>query len=120
MKLVIPQEIELYYIVPSIRKELSKVMSKKGLSQKEISKKLGITESAVSQYLKNKRASKIKFDLKTKKYIEKSAFNIIKGAHVITELQKISHIMKKDLTICKIHHTYDSNIPKECRLCMVK
>ncbi len=118
--MIIPQEIELYYVVPSIRKELSKIMAKKGLSQKEIAKKLGITESAISQYLKNKRASKVKFDSKTKKHIEKSANNIIKGAHVITELQKISHIMKNNLTICRIHHAYDSNIPKDCRLCMLK
>ena len=71
MKHGILQEIEIWYIIPSIRREFAVIMSKKGLSQKDISKKLGITEPAISQYIKQKRAVGLKFDAKTKKEIKK-------------------------------------------------
>jgi len=61
-KLVTPSEIESFYLIPTIRKELTKHLKEQGLDQKEIAKKLHITEPAVSQYVNSKRASQIDFD----------------------------------------------------------
>ncbi|HIH66091.1 MAG TPA: transcriptional regulator, partial [Nanoarchaeota archaeon] len=57
MKLLHPQELEVFYFIPAIRKELSVQMKKKGKGQREIANLLGITEAAVSQYISSKRAT---------------------------------------------------------------
>jgi predicted transcriptional regulator len=49
-----PCELIVWYVIPTIRAELAKEMIKLGLSQKEVSERLGITQSAVSQYVKDK------------------------------------------------------------------
>ena len=51
-----PVEIEYWYILPSIRREISTYLkNEKNLKQKMIAKILGITEAGVSQYLKGTR-----------------------------------------------------------------
>lgn len=115
-----PQEVEVWYIIPSIRREFAIIMSKKGMPQKFIAEKLGITEAAVSQYIKNKRAHKIKFNQKTKKEIVVSVNRMLKNSHVITETQHICNLLKQTLSICQFHHIYDHDLPKDCKLCMVK
>jgi predicted transcriptional regulator len=54
----VPCENVVWYVLPSIRSELAKELAK-AMSQKEISEILGITQAAVSQYVSNKRGSKI-------------------------------------------------------------
>ena len=54
----VPCEIAVWYALPAIRSELAKELAKV-MSQKEISEILGITQAAVSQYVSNKRGSKI-------------------------------------------------------------
>ena len=49
MKLIQPQEVEVLYILPAIRRELAKEMKKQGLEQKKIAGLLFVTEAAVSQ-----------------------------------------------------------------------
>ncbi|MBA3044390.1 helix-turn-helix domain-containing protein, partial [archaeon] len=46
-----PCEVIIWYILPGIRREITKSLLKNGLSQREVAKKLGITDAAVSQYL---------------------------------------------------------------------
>ena len=62
LQILQPQEIEFHYILPSIRKSLSIHLKRQGLDQKDIAKLLHIRESTVSQYINNKRASKIDFN----------------------------------------------------------
>ena len=52
----LPQEIELWYVIPAIRKQLVIELKRKGLKQKAIAPILGITEAAISQYNRDKRA----------------------------------------------------------------
>jgi len=70
----LPQEIEVWYVIPALRRELAKALTlKHKLSQKEAAELLGISEAAVSQYIKEKRAKQIKFTRQDKKEIEKTA-----------------------------------------------
>lgn len=116
--MIYPQEIEVWYILPSIRKELAKEMINLGLSQKDIALKLGITEAAISQYLKDKRASNIKFENDVKKAIDRAAKRLTKNNNVMKEIEKINHLMRKNKFICKIHHKYDPSLPKNCDICI--
>ena len=40
MSMKLPQEIDVWYIIPAIRREFAKGLLKKGLKQREIAKKL--------------------------------------------------------------------------------
>ncbi len=53
-----PCENVVWYVLPAIRSELAKELAKV-MSQKETSEILGITQAAVSQYVSNKRGSRI-------------------------------------------------------------
>jgi predicted transcriptional regulator len=71
---LLPQEVEVWYIIPAVRKELAKLLTNKyGLSYEKAGKILGISKAAVSQYISDKRANKVKLTPETKKEAEKSA-----------------------------------------------
>jgi predicted transcriptional regulator len=117
-KLSTPQEVEVWYVLPAVRKGLVTEMMKLGLNQKQAAEKLGITEAAVSQYMKGKRGYDVKFDSKTVAEIGKSAKRIVEGANVITELNRICDYSMKHLVLCKIHKMHGA--PKKCDICFRK
>ena len=71
-----PQEVEVWYVLPAIRRELAKVMKTKvvhrknedgdmvdhKITQKEIARMLGVTEPAITQYLLKKRGRRSRGD----------------------------------------------------------
>ena len=70
----LPQEIEVWYVIPAIRRELSKFLTMHHkLSYEKAGIALRISKAAISQYLKNKRASKIRLHDRVLKEVEKSA-----------------------------------------------
>jgi len=121
MKNVMPQEIEVWYLIPALRKELAKIFIKKyGLNQKKSAELLGITESAISQYLKSKRGGEIKFSKKEMNIIEKSAEKIIKEKNAMKEIYDLCIRFRESKVICEIHKSQDKNIPKNCDVCFNK
>jgi len=114
-----PQEIEVWYMLPAIRKELSAIMKKKySLSQRNIAKILGITEAAVSQYKSLKRGKGIHFEQEFMKELELTAKNIIEHKKpLMSEMHRISNIAKEQKVICKIHSQFDKDVPENCDLC---
>ena len=73
-----PQEIEVWYILPAVRLEIAKGLKKKGLSQQDIAKKMQVTPAAISNYFKSKRACGMKFNDKVLKRIkEELMLNIL-------------------------------------------
>lgn len=111
-----PQEIEVRYILPSLRKEFAIALAKNKIQQKEIAKLLKITPAAVSQYLSEKRGQ-TKFNDSIKKEINISINKIVKKSSTThEELYKISSKIKNSSTICDIHRLYD-NVPRECNFC---
>ncbi|MBW3014920.1 helix-turn-helix domain-containing protein [Candidatus Woesearchaeota archaeon] len=118
MRFSLPQEIEVWYIIPAIRKELAKAMRSLGLKQKEIASKLGLRESAVSQYINSKRGKEIKLNKKILKHIKESANKIIQNnSCAIREIQEICKEIKKSKTLCKIHMKY-SQKDHCCGVCL--
>lgn len=112
-----PEEIEVWWILPAIRRELVAALKKLGMKQKDIAKALGITESAVSQYLSNKRAKGIKFEQAVMQQIKKSAMDIVElKSNLIRETQKILDIVRKTALLCKVHKKF-GKATKTCKLC---
>ncbi len=121
MNFKMPCEIEYWYVIPAIRKVLSQELKELGLKQKEIAKKLSITEAAVSQYLKEKRAVGIHFNKEILIEIKKIAQKIKQSntnQEQIRYIQTILQTIKKQGHLCKIHRTYDKNISSECDICL--
>ncbi len=116
-----PQEIEVWYLIPAIRRELAKCfIDNYNFSQKEIARVLGITEAAVSQYLKSKRASELQFSNKEKIIIKKYADKIVKdNKHSINYLFKLSQELRGTKSLCKFHHKHDPTLAHNCNICMI-
>ncbi len=114
---MLPQEVEVWYILPAIRSALSKELSGR-LSQKQIAQILGITEPAVSQYIKGKRGTKVKFDEKIKTEIQVIAERLISNSiHPIAALNYLSKKILMTNALCQIHMQVDKETPDNCRVC---
>ena len=122
MKGIMPQEIEVWYILPALRKEFTRQMLEKNLTQKAIAKKLLLTESAVSQYLNGKRGGDIEFNNEIKEDIRKSVDNILKTGNLIQELQQLCRKIRENGFLCEIHRKHGI-VSKECEtgiICLQK
>ena len=114
-----PQEIEVWHIIPAIRKELVVVLKRKGNSQKKIAELLNLSEAAVSQYLKSKRAREVTFDVEIKKFIEEAAGRIKDQMTAYQEVQRIIEQVKKTKAICRIHMAMEEGL-EGCDVCFLK
>ncbi len=115
-----PQEIEVWYVLPAIRRELAKAMIKKGVAQKRIAKILGVTEASISHYVKNKRGGKAELSDKIKRDIKKSAEIILEDQYMlIDEMQKICMKIRKSKELCRIHKQFEKE-HKGCKVCFAK
>ena len=119
MHSLMPQEIEVWYVIPAVRRELAKTMVKDlKLSQKEIANAMGLTEAAVSQYLHSKRAKEVKFSKKAMGEIKNSAKKIAKDkGQVIPEMVKLTRIADIKVAMCDMHRKHDTKLPKNCCIC---
>lgn len=114
-----PQEIEVWYVLPSIRRELTRIMKRDyKLTQRNIASILGVTEAAISQYNSLKRAKGVDFSETFKKEIESSAKKIVeKKDSMVYELQRLCNLAKNKKVLCKIHAKFDKDLPENCDLC---
>lgn len=120
MAISMPQELEVWYVIPAVRRELALTLKNKGLTQKEVAKKLFITEPAVSQYLKSKRAKQVKFSKEMKNEINKAAEKILKEPSKINVIKQTQEILKKariNQVLCKLHKEMDETINCKCKGC---
>jgi predicted transcriptional regulator len=68
-----PCEQVVWDVLPSIRAAIAEELVKRGMAQKDISKLLGITPPAVSQYVSKKRGYNIEFGEEIKESISRLA-----------------------------------------------
>lgn len=113
---LLPQEIEVWYIIPAIRKELARLLTKKHeLSYEKAGIILGVSKAAVSQYLSNKRANKIKLSSEIKKEVAKSAKIIADNSRLaMSEMQRILKIMKDSRCSCNVCKKYNKEVLGYC------
>ncbi len=113
---LLPQEIEVWYIIPAVRKELAKLLTRKyEMSYEKAGNVLGISKAAISQYLSNKRANKIKLDSEIKKEIANSAKLIFNNPKLaLIEVQRILKIMKTKKCSCDVCKKYNKDVLDYC------
>jgi len=128
----LPTEVEYWYVLPVIRKELAKSLKAEGnLRQKEVADILGISESAVSQYLKGTRAGledpengvEIEIPVWLQEEINASTTSILQNRDnktiFLKEINKILTVIRSKPTafLCKVHRAFGI-AEKDCIICM--
>ncbi len=88
-----PCEVIVWDVLPCIRAAIAEELVKRGLSQKEVSRLLGITPPAVSQYVSKKRGYNIQFADDVRLAIEKLADDLIQN--------KVDNLIERICEICK-------------------
>ncbi|QQG38995.1 MAG: helix-turn-helix domain-containing protein [Candidatus Woesearchaeota archaeon] len=116
-----PREVEVFYIIPALRRELTKALiTKNNLSQKQAAKILGLTEAAISQYLNEKRASEVNFTPEITQKINEAAIRLKQNNFlVMKEINDLCEAVIHSKVICNIHKTYDKSLnTKVCEHCL--
>jgi len=111
-----PQEVEVFYILPALRRELAIALKEQGKTQKQIAQLLGVTEAAISQYLNAKRATTI-LPHEFKELVFDAAIKITDKHAMIREIQLLLTKVRNNGFICKLHEQFTADIPKGCDLC---
>jgi uncharacterized protein len=112
-KFLHPQEIETYYVIPTIRKYMALSMKERGMKQMHIAKILAIKDAAVSQYISEKRGNQLQFDKKIIDEIKKATEHMQDEKEMVKETQRILSLIRENATLCAIHKKY-CIVPKEC------
>ncbi|MBI4441576.1 hypothetical protein HY639_05390 [Candidatus Woesearchaeota archaeon] len=115
-KLVYPQEVEVLYMLPAIRREFAHYFKSIGLEQKEIARLLKVSEPSVSHYLKAKRATQVTFSDKDKGEIAKSAENLRQNKSLVDETARLLYLLKESRVTCKVCIGV-TDTPKDCNAC---
>ena len=113
------------FVIPTMRALIAKrLMEKYKMTQQQAASKLGLTQSAVSQYLRNLRGSKIKSiekDEAVAKEIENFVDRITSGeVNPLTAMDQfcgICKIVRKRKLLCEIHMKNSPDM-KNCSICM--
>ncbi|MBT7901882.1 MAG: hypothetical protein HN601_13170 [Candidatus Marinimicrobia bacterium] len=120
-KIHFPQEVDVWYILPAIRKKIALGLLKSGLSQKDIAVLMKTSEATISHYKKEKRVKEDVLGSSIDIQIKKSVNKIIQNNSLLfSEILKLSNIVKENGLFCKIYHdktTMDTST-KPCNDCM--
>lgn len=117
-RLLMPQEIEVLYILPAIRKEFAAAFKAFGADQRGIAKLLHVTEAAVSQYLSGKRAAKVDLGAEGRKMVREAARRVLDGkTSFLEESQRVASWAYESRLTCRVHARYGS-APRNCDACM--
>ena len=116
--MLLPQEIEVWYVLPALRRDMCKELVRKGLTQRKTAEMFGITEAAVSHYINSKRASKIKFK---KQFLAelRNVCDMIRQEKMSTYegLQILCRQFRQSGQICIVHRQLEKldHLPASCR-----
>jgi uncharacterized protein len=112
-----PQEIEVWYVIPAIRKALALDLIKSGKSQRQVAFLLGVTEAAVSNYIKKKRAKDIDLPNEVKEFVNKVSVKIVDKRSAYYQVQQISNFVKESKALCKMHFAIEDGVEENCNVC---
>jgi predicted transcriptional regulator len=126
--MLLPAEIESKTLIPALRAILAKKLAEDhSIREDEISKMLGVTQAAVSNYIRGTRGdpsliAKLLAEKQVSTLIDELTDNLSSDmAYTPSSLSKfigLCNYIKSSLLICEIHHNLESNIDeKVCKEC---
>ena len=132
--MLLPAEIESKTLIPALRAILAKKLAEKHkIREDEISKMLGVTQAAISNYIRGTRGDpKLIQQLLSQKQVVSMLDEISENlasnkAYTPASLSKfigLCNYIKSSLLICDIHHSLESKIDeaicKECETMLLK
>lgn len=132
--LLLPAEIESKTLIPALRAILAKKLAEEHkIREDEISKMLGVTQAAISNYIRGTRGDpklieKLAADeqvaIMIKDLSERLASDMAYTPSSLARFISLCNYIKSSLLICEIHHNLESNIDeavcKECENMLLK
>lgn len=132
--MLLPSEIETKTLIPALRAILAKkLMETYSIQEEEISKMLGVTQAAISNYIRGTRGNpelitKLLAIKEVSEMIDEITSNLSTNmAYTPASLSKfigLCNYIKSSLLICDIHHNLETNIDeavcKECENMLLK
>ena len=126
--MLLPQEIEAKSLIPAVRAILAKKLIREySLKEEDVAKDLGITQAAVSNYVRGTRGdteliSKLESVREIMRMIDDIAKDLSTNkAYTPSTLAKfvgLCNYMRYTLIICDVHHSIESNIDEQiCEQC---
>ncbi len=126
--MLLPAEIESKTLIPALRAILAKKLAEDhNIREDEISKMLGVTQAAVSNYIRGTRGdpsliAKLLAEKQVSDLIDELCENLSSDmAYTPSSLSKfigLCNYIKSSLLICEIHHNLESDIDEQvCKEC---
>ncbi len=126
--LLLPAEIESKTLIPALRAILAKKLAEEhDIREDEISKMLGVTQAAISNYIRGTRGdpsliAKLLAEKQVAIMIDELTDSLSSNmAYTPSSLSKfigLCNYIKSSLLICEIHHNLESNIDEQvCKEC---
>ena len=123
-KLVQPQEVIVWYILPAIRRVLTNMLiDDYNMPQTKIAKRFRLTEPAISQYKdkegkQNTRGKQVEFGKEIIAEISESASRIAEDNNVYApkEVQRILKFIENGGYLCKFHKKFGI-VHADCKVC---
>ena len=126
--MLLPAEIESKTLIPALRAILAKKLAEDhNIREDEISKMLGVTQAAISNYIRGTRGdpsliAKLLAEKQVSQLIDELCDHLSSGlAYTPSSLSKfigLCNYIKSSLLICEIHHNLESNIDEQiCKEC---
>jgi len=126
--MLLPAEIESKSLIPALRAILAKDLANNyNIREDEISKMLGVTQAAISNYIRGTRGDpklieKLLEDKQVAEMLDDISDSLSSDkAYTPSNLSKfigLCNYIKSSLLICDIHHNLETNIDDEiCKEC---
>jgi predicted transcriptional regulator len=126
--MLLPSEIEAKSLIPAVRAILAKKLIKEySLKEEDVAKVLGITQAAVSNYVRRTRGdigliSKLESVTEIMRMVDDIArdlsTNKVYTPSTLAKFIGLCNYMRYTLIICDVHHSIESNIDEQiCEQC---
>ncbi|SRR5579883_2679956 len=126
--MLLPSEIEAKSLIPAVRAILAKkLIQEYSLKEEDVAKVLGITQAAVSNYVRGTRGdldliSKLGSVREVMRMVDDIARDLAADKaytpNTMAKFFELCNYMRYTLLICDIHHSMESNIDEQiCEQC---